>query len=89
MVPPNYVKIFVCEISTVINNKKWRLSLSVTARTFIVGFEPRFLCSVVNTSVYLICILPLCCASFIIRSVETLQSCLKDAPFCRLLITFL
>ena len=61
----------------------------VTARSFIVGFEPKFLCSVFNTSICLICISLLCCASFIIRSKETLQSCLKDAPFCRLLITFL
>ena len=55
----------------------------------LLRFEPRYLCSVFNTFIYLICILLLCCASFIIRSKETLQSCLKDAPFCRLLITFL
>ena len=56
----------------------------VTARLFLVGFELRFLCSVVNTFIYLICIL-LCVASFIICTEETLQHCLKDAPsglFC-------
>ena len=71
-------------ISYELLSSRKQIIMIVTARSFIVGFEPRFyvlsLTRPFTLFAYYFCVARL--------SLFALQSCLKDAPFCRLLITF-